>query len=325
MSTVAQKEGTPASLIDDIANTLTSFGEWSSGDSGVSNTQNDNMWHNNGRVLEHSGTGTYLLMYVNNGEVTTGAGDGAVGVRCVHSSDWDSQASVPAGDTTVISDDPFSDNVTNLRGDSFTNTNTVAFSAGEGIYTHSTALVDRVTAAQTDITYFLSGNGEYLNVGAWNTTDGSNGISGWLTWEHVNDKFWNDSVVPVAIASSDSHQAASSQVNIVTLYGFAGFLQSDGGQSGQVGHDFDSCIGLSEWGFINPASADDTFFFRRSPIYQATSQSTPVAFVDNTIPNDPEEGGAHGDTISHNGTDYQVFRQSGASESYPVSVAMRYE
>ncbi|AFO58415.1 hypothetical protein NJ7G_3195 [Natrinema sp. J7-2] len=47
--------------------------------------------------------------------------------------------------------------------------------------------------------------------------------------------------------------------------------------------------------------------------------------MNEATPNDEQEGGAHGDDYTHDGTTYKVFKKSGASRSTPVSAGLRHE
>lgn len=340
MTTVAEKQADLATLIDDIASTLTALGDWSDADADVVNDGSDNQWHNNGRVLTHANTTTYLLMYVSTGEFNDAGtnNNNVTGIRVVHSSDWDATNNLPAGDTTVDEEDPFSGSVTNHRTDTFTNLQMTDEDAVHGLWTigRNTSFTDRSSARTASCTYFISGRNDGLTVGAWNTTNGSSGGATAFVWEYSDNKFWNDGHVPVTMTTwQNLYTIANSPQWVANAsYAFQAYREARNGYNGvtipngMIGiAGNESCVYVGDWGFINPDANDDTFFFRRPVVYPNNSpdNATPVCHIEDAIPNDPNGGGAHGDTVDYGGNTYRVINQTGAGAPDPVSMGLRYE
>ncbi|WP_455448612.1 hypothetical protein [Natrinema thermotolerans] len=170
-----------------------------------------------------------------------------------------------------------------------------------------------------DVTYFASVTSDWINLAMWNTQDGSNGCAGYYCFEYPSSKFWPDGNTPY-YAYSQSNNSSGTKValnSFNTFYGHAEVNQS---------FPFDaSGFDPAEWCIVNPASDDDTHFFRRGVAYQSSSGTVPVAYLLASIGNDINEGGAHGDTIDHSGETYRVFRQSGAGSSTTITAGLRYE
>ncbi|AFO57598.1 MULTISPECIES: hypothetical protein [unclassified Natrinema] len=331
MTVIGEKTATWSTLLDDLAGALLTFSNWSDADSYVVNdgtaksenyddsSPSENDWHNNGRVLQDSKTGLYLLMYLHGSYNIDG--NYWSGVRFVLSTDWESAEHHPAGYTTIESDDArdgLREFVGTERPQSYDDINTDNDDGlGFGIWGTSNSLLAS-TLRETEISYLLSVNSDGFNSGVWNDNDGNDGIASVTFYDYLSDRFFDDPGVPLAFG------VTSSMGNHVHGYGFSSFHGSNGGTRDRVGYD-GSAIEEADWGIINPSSEDDTFFFRYPAVFKNSGQTVPVAYVREVIPNDTEEGGAHGDDFSHDGTDYKIFKQSGASSSNPVSLGLRHE
>lgn len=315
MVTLAQTSGTVGSFIDDVASMLTGHADWADADSNVTNDGSTTGWRDNGRVLANANTGQYLLMYVlDSSEIFAG-------VRFVVSNDWDSTNSLPAGSTNVHNHDKMSGDVGNHRGDSFNN---VTNNDSHSMYGVAAATGNNGVNLTRDysMTYFASAQGDYLAAGGWNTTDGTHGEAGWALYEYVDNKFWGDSHDPFLITAQ--HVRHGGTDNRYTVgYGWSTFEANNHNDYEAIAEatGFDD----GEWGIVNPDSNDDTFFFRRPVIYETNNETVPIAYVEDAVTNDLQEGAAHGDTITHDNTTYRAFIQSGASGNQPLSVLLRYE
>lgn len=332
MATVAEKTADLATLIDDIAATLGGLASWSDADTYVTNDGSTTSWYDNGRVFHNSDAGIYVLFHLHAHRPDTDSSsdyDEVAGVRCTISNDWDATNHHPAGNTNVSGDDPYSSDVGFAITDSYDHVNTNSDSyenyderVSHAIYVASTDNFDRANneLRQYSVDYYLSAGNDYLNVGAWNSTDGTNGCAGYFTWEYVDNKFWNDGNDPYAAFSQTS---AGNHGIYVSSYSWKYFQNN---ADVRASHPY-TATGFDggEWGIVNPDSADDTFFFKRPVAYLTHQQNVPVAYIEDVLSNDTDEGGAHGDVISHGGHDYRVFRQSGASNNRVHSAALRYE
>ncbi|QCS43417.1 hypothetical protein [Natrinema versiforme] len=331
MTTIEETTGKLPDLIDGIASAATALSEWSDADPAVTNDGSSTNYVDNGRVLQHSSSGLYVGLFLQNSRYARHEDDynnaNAGGIRVVHSSDWDTENNVPAGNTDVRSADPWSGDVGNNASASFTTYNT---DTGEYNWTHGNAngstqvyvleTGDGIgTLQETDVTYFGSVTNNWINFGAWNTKDGQNGRCGYYTAEYIQDKFWADGNQPFAAyaQSSTSRGSETALASFQVYYGRA---------NNNTSYPY-SAAGFDrpEWCVVNPDSADDTYFFRRGVMYQTSSQSIPVAYIKAIIGNDINEGGAHGDTIDHSGETYRALRQSGAGTDKTISAALRYE
>ncbi|WP_306056965.1 hypothetical protein [Natronococcus wangiae] len=330
MSVIAEKTDTYATLIDDLAGELLSFSNWSDADSYVENdgtakesnddgsTPSDTDWHNNARVLEDTNTGLYLLMYLHGGE-NIDHQDWS-GVRFILSTDWDIDEHHPAGYTTAenYDDNDIYGDVGYLRDDSYDDLEVDENNGlGFGVW-GSVNNLGRSTIRSTEISYQITANSDGFNIGAWNDNDGNDGIASVAYYDYLSDRFFDDPAEPLAFGVNSSYG------DYARGYGFQSFQGNHYGSYDKVGHN-NSAIEEGDWGIINPSSEDDTFFFRYPAVFRNSAQTVPVAYMKEVLPNDSQEGGAHGDDFTHDGTDYKVFKQSGASRSSPVSLCLRYE
>lgn len=329
MATVAEKNADGATLIDDIASVLTTPTDsngnqyWTDADTYVVNDGSTTDWHNNGRVMYNSDMGVYFLFYLtHNGNGRTYDGTHRFhGVRMVYSTDWDSTNHHPAGNTNVHSDDSFSGDVGYQTKDSYTN-----YDIRDGertnhvlpYWVHDNNDMGGSQKRTYSVTYFLSAGQGYFTAAAWNTGDTTNGAAGFHYNEWTDSKFWNDGIVPFCAQSRSSNRGLDAH-----NYGFQNFGGKLNGNGGDVGGTF--AVQGSAWGQVNPDANDDTFFFRRPITFKSNNKNIPGAYVYDAIHNDPNEGAAHGDTVTFNGVDYRCVRQSGASTSDLATALIRYE
>ena len=320
MTTIAESTFTPAQAIDNIVDTAVAVGApWSEPESGtITNDQTDTSWRNNGRLLYHADAGVYILLYVTYGETFNQHAP----IRLVYSNDWNSTENIPSGKTTVTSDDPFSGDVGNFQSESYNTHNqdevTGIFALNDEAYRYNPATVnDRIDAATNiQMTMFGSVGTGHLTVGTWNTTDSQNGACNYHAWEYVNNKFWNDGTDPWAFVQTN-------QQGPEHFGGYGWEAKDNRTDVDEIGGH--GCFGYEDaWGFINPDTSDDTYFFKRPVIYQTDSTTVPVAYYDPAILSDKDEGGAHGDIITYDGVDHRIMQQSGDSTTTTVSIGLRY-
>lgn len=331
MAIISETEGTFAELMDDVADTALTFDSWAEVTGDLDNTGTDDLgdqtydWRRNCRVLQHSGTGTYLTFYASNSDARSMDYNGRYGIRIIHSTDWDSGNDSPAGKTTVVSRDDMADLVGNYQDDSFNSYYESTDSdsrTGCGIWMYDSKPGEYTYPRNMPVTYFASVDDRGIRIGAWASSfSADGGRSACYQFEHVDQKFWDDGEVP---AVENMHESGTSSDGTWNSYGFEHYSKRNREYSDSAiyGRDvFDS----GDWGYINPDAEDDTFFFRRPVVYQTESGDYPVAYVRDCIPNHKTEGGAHGDIITHDGADYRIMRQSGSGTSTTISIGLRYE
>lgn len=335
MAIIAQKDATTGQLVDDIADTALGLasGNWTEPQPGdVKNDQATDSWDDNGRLIHHQPSGMYVLIFIHDlfADIdSANNGPHVKGIRICSSNDWDSELDHPAGKTEVHSDDPYNSDVGFGIQQSFdyvgytTDNNNFSESIGQGLWYIENRSGSRSTQAADPVTYFVSIGDGYINAAAWNTNDGQDGSASYLSWEHVDNKFWADGNDPWACHSQSSAGSGFGDPFRVSCYGFKYWDQNRGMN---VNHPY-SATGFDQgkWGLVNPDANDDTYFFQRPVAYLTNSQTVPVAFMEDVISNDIDEGGAHGDVVSHDGTDYRIFRQSGAGQNSVHSCCLRYE
>ena len=358
MVTVAEKEASLATLLDDIATTATGLSAWSEADAGVVNDGATEDIQNNARVLANSNTGTFLLMYVEHGGAGFQSPDGSgamVGIRFLHCSDWNTTESIPAGWSNGIegTEEFFRDVQSyrrnsyeevqrgqNVRGNDTDDLDTSNNDSSIGLWIRDGNNPNtRIDARSLPITYFLSIRNDGITGAVWDSNDSNNGIASWIAYEYVDNKWWADQVNPVVIAHQNSAYNDPDYVNSVNLYGFKTWAaQYNDVPHGSVG-TIRGAVESVEWGTLNPDANDDTFFYKRPSIYYRQPiidwrisnvryrpyQAVPVAQMGSVIPNKPGAGAAHGDTITAGGTDYRAMVQSGASITYDIGVALQFE
>jgi len=362
MALLTETTGTLASLVDDLATTLSGVTAWTDADASVVNDGSTEEPHKNGRVFSNTNTGTFLFFYVSHGEVDAAqnTSNKLAGVRIIHSTDWDANAHRPAGLTDTIRDrdywretevnpastsfvhfDPGWDQVLGTKyGEERTDElQKASLRAGRGAMVRQSTMASRTDARSFSATYFASARADGLTIAAWNTTDGTNGIASCYNYEWMDSKFYDDGEIPVVITYNDSGQDNSSQMNVVASYGFRTYSISQDTEHGAVGCNR-GCVQPGKWGVLNPDANDDTFFFRRPTVYRNAGigrftsanqknylprPKSPVGFIGDAIPNQPGQGVAHGDTITEGGNDYRGFVQSGAGRTNAIGAALRYE
>lgn len=352
-----------ATALDDFATVLTTPTDadgnqyWQDADSGVTNSGASNAPEDNGRVFSNTNTGTFLFLFITHGEIEAvdDNGDNLVGIRAIHSTDWDTNAHRPAGYTTAIQRDPWGVYNVTHRSESFSrvyygknlgddNQSTDRYQkcseeSGMGLFTTTNNMSNRTAARTNSATYYASARGDGFQAAIWDTSDGNNGIASAFSFEYVDSPFGSVESSPVALTYRDTVKDSSTQSNAISAYGFRSWGAAQSNEKGTVG-----CIrgpvAPGEWGVLNPDADDDTFFFRRPVVFQTVNQTYrpnnpygykypehngPVAFFQDTIPNDPGMGAAHGDVVTHDGTDYRMMVQSGASRNYAIGLGLRYE
>ena len=346
MVTVGEKTADVATLIDDIAATLTglSSSPWSDADTDVTNDGSDDNWKNNGRVLENPNSGTYLLLFVSGSEqyltprntYDSGRCHVVNGVRTVHSTGWDSANTAPSGDTTVFGNDPMSGSVSNTRRDSFADHRVEGSNGnigGHGIWPYTSngpkdgeGSSNRSTVRSKQVTYFLSGDTGGLRVGAYNSTDGNDGAASFFVFDYTGQKLWSDGETPVTIvtrmlAGDDGDNYGRGAIN---SYGFAGYYCGGNERKGRVSAN-GGTINQPHYGTINPDGGDDSFFVERPVFFRSHNQNVPVGSMNGVLPNDIGSGGAHGDTVTLDGVSHRVFKQAGGAERRVISAALRFD
>ncbi|DAC85306.1 hypothetical protein QIT48_gp29 [Haloterrigena jeotgali icosahedral virus 1] len=335
MTVIGEKTATYETLLSDLVTELLTYSNWSDADTYVTNDGSDTSWYNNGRVLQDSNTGTFLLMYLSGGQwhEQNGTQRHVSGIKFVISTDWDSTNHYPTGYTNVGSQSGLEANalVSNVSNDApatYDDFNATYanhsdydyqwFASPYGVWGSNNNL-SRDTIRGTSVSYIMSVKADGFNIGTWNSNDGNNGIASVTSYEYLSDRFFDDPGIPLIglTRTSDIAQAA--------IYGFTSYSDSDSTHTNRnVGFD-NSPVEDADWGIINPSSEDDTFFFRYPAAFNTTAKTVPVAYLRQTIPNDSSEGGAHGDDFTHNSTNYRVFAQSGASTSTVLSMGLRHE
>jgi hypothetical protein len=329
MAKIDNKTADVATLLDDLVATMLnhSSGNYTDADPALTNGGGSGDWEDNARVVEHSPSGQYLLFWVFGQHNGTGNA-GAKGVAFNISNDWDSSNHHPAGKTMLGSDTPVSNDVGNLRQGSFTTTNEFSYSSGQpGLF----PLVGDYSGTRTErrtlpCSYQLSVTAGGFNAACWNTQDGTQGQAAVLSYEYVGSKFWADGQDPWVSMLAQSGDGGF-QAYGWRSYASNGSLDKADQAYATAGSNGagQQAIEAGEWGLVNPDSNDDTFFFRRPVIYQTSQWQVPVAYVEDLISNDREEGAASGDIVTYDGTDYRMFRKSGAAQSTPVTLGMRWE
>lgn len=325
MTTIAESTTTLGAMMDGIADGLLNnhSSEWSEPDADVKNDQSTEQWHDNGRLLKHSTSGLFLLMYITYRENFRDRNNNqdVGGIRVVVSTGWNSTDNHPVEKTNVINSDPFENEVANHRGSSVIEQRDDEYHYAMGIWPIGSetdhwpeASVSSRSDAATlvECTWWGSVGTDHISVASYDTQDTNDGNASWFSWEHTDAKFWADGVVPFFMYECDNQHGDDYQ----GMYGFQWYDQ----QAGNSHCDFSRSDG-ADWGYINPDPEDDTYFFKRPIIY--TESNDPASYVTNFIYNKNDEGSS-GDTITHNGTDYRLFQDTGASEGSPVAVGLRF-
>lgn len=329
MTTVAEKQASVATFIDDLASALAGLSEWENGDTAITNDQSTDGWRDNGRVFTHTPSGRYLLFYASTKDGFNGYEDykRLSGIRFVYSKDWDSTNNLPKGKSNYTEQDPFSGN-SNLdatnRSNSFYYSNHRSY-GGAGAWMFSNRMGNSRSdfAENTSTNYFLSARNGNVTIGAW--ASGSNGSSTYFSYEQTLDKFWSDNIENFCVISK-SNASSSYPFGSVSY----GFKYSKGGRDtsndSYVGHPkLNSGLEPSRWGHINSTSNDDTYFVQYGLLYSEMGKKNPSVYTKEILRNDRDQGGAHGDEVSYDGSTYKILKQSGKSKDNPISACLRFE
>lgn len=332
-------------MIADLAGLLEGLTNWSDADTYVKNdgqpkddTEDGTEWHNNGRVFQHSGTGTYLCFALANGYANSFRYDArGRGVSILHSEDWDTTAHEAAGKTTRYYESipgglHRTDSFETYLNDKEYNDSYPGRNGGLGLWYRS----DTNGSRADEVSYFMSAREDGIAVGCWGSQD--DGIACFFAWQHVTDKFWNDGVEPHAIVCRWSNDGSDSYVRDyarypTTTYGwstFAAATERYRRTHGTVGFT-DGMIDEAKWGYVNPNPNDDTYFFQYPVIYRGADQTAPVAYFTEALPNEAgsTRGLQHGDQVTVDGNTYRIFRQTGGNPNMDAdslhTAALRYD
>jgi hypothetical protein len=353
MATVAQKSADLGTLIDDIKSTATGLSQFEDADSNVTNDQSSPSWRDNGAVLHHTPSGCFLTFYISQWKDESNRGKNT-GIRIIESTEYDTGESKPKGKVHATSIAQYdTSGETQGRTDfgsgdfkrsfpQYDQNNSmpeghglIIFDEGWGNITGDNN-ASRNNAASISCDYFLSAGSDYLAVGAFAPNDGNYGGAASYTFEHLDEKFWNDGNFPVAIESKMSYQANDRDGHMCSY----GFRHAMSGSDNDEGLQYPFFYNVYEyfrnqgtlfgqWGFQNQETNDDTFFYTKPVIYQSVAEPStnqPVAYVESVIPNDIENGVSHGSTVNVDGKTYKVFKKrGGGTDDKPVSVGLRFE
>ena len=322
MTTISEKTADYATLLDDIASALTATSAWSDADTNVTNSGDSDDWTDNARVLENVNTGTFLTLSIGFGSYNNSNFN--AGLHVCHSTDFDSSIPAPAGKTDLPNRSDgnrtpaYMSDVGNWADESFDNVSEHDGRHSPVITAHRAdpGNISPTQMRTKSVTYFGAVNGSSFRIAVWNTTNGTEGIASYYAFEYVDNKFWSDSEVPVAIVQADTNNAHC------TEYGFRDAFREETDLP-LAAHG--GAIGDGRWGKINPSSTDDTFFFTRPIVFSSSSRSYPVAYMTDLVPNDDSEGAAHGDEITHDSDTYRILSQSGESVGNVATVGLKYQ
>lgn len=325
MTTVAEKQASVATFIDDLATSLAGLSDWEDGDTAITNDQSTDGWRDNARVFTHVPTGRYLLFYASNndGFQSQRYGNNISGIRFVYSDNWDSTNNHPKGNTNAISADPFTTDDTWNDDDGRERTLENSYyrnKSGYGLWVFRTTASPRSDyASNYETNYFLSARNDGVSIGGWSTNQ-SYGGSGYLSYEHTSGKFWSDGVENFTVMCKNNLRSSA---NDLVSYGFK-YGNARYGDDYE-GHPDESGLEKSRWGFINSTSNDDTYFVQYGLLYSEAGQKHPSVYTTDILRNDNDEGGAHGDEISYDGNTYKILKQSGGNYSSPINACIRFE
>lgn len=334
MATFGEKQADVATLLDDIRNTALTVTQedgvtdaYEHIDSAtVDNSGGSDDWKDNGFVLRHVESGMYLTFYLCGYRFQDERYDPDshhTGIRVVHSNDYDLANHVPFGKTDIDGGvDHMAGAVGNHRGTSFVWQDGMegyySGAWGTGLYWRNGNVGENGFRAES-VTYAGAIGADYINLVAY-SNDPNNGRAGFFTFEHLDEKFWQDGNEPyVTFCKTNTGWRGGRSAQ----YGFQHF-RADGDFNNDHNYDVGGFDGTA-WGKVNPDVDDDTFFFRRPVVYQTQNKNIPVGYAEETICNDRDEGGAHGDVVTYNGKDYFIFRQPGGSTGDIVSTGFRNE
>jgi hypothetical protein len=320
MTKLGPSQETVASFMDTLATEMDALTQFSEPTNTLANDQSTNDWYNNAFVRNHDPTGRTLLFYITSND-QDGHGidyDGTVeGIRLIVSDGWDSNNDVPSGKSNLRSDDPVSQTSADDMDTSYNLQNANARYADGvtlGWFAYEDSDKDRDVLATQDIDYVGSIDSEGFNIGVWSSAHSDDGAASYMSVYHLTETFWTipqDNFATYAKHSIDNHQSASlgweyihTQDNSFS-YDWQWYPDHDTGNYKDLG------IGYGHWGIINPDTNDDKIFFRFPIIFQSPGYNVPVQYLKTTIPNDPVDGAAHGDVVTHDGVDYKIFIKRG--------------
>jgi len=355
MTTIPEKAADHATLIDDITTEAGNLVDWTTGiDASINNNGGDSSdWRNFAGLIKHDPTGIYVLMYVVNGSwANDPSGNNwqinpyddyqrnGRGVKFVFSNDWNSTDSIPAGSTTVmgsgvdagVGDYMRHETTGNHADDSFVrfspwygSNNRIA--VGNGLLSEQNGSGTLDDALVAPCSYFGSIRNDGFTFAIWNTSSDANGLCNWISFEQIS-KFWNDGKDDFVVFQRGNRENDhnNNNTNLSVQYGFQAWYingeldHPDAQEFGDLG-PFDG----GDWGHVNPNTNDDTFFFRRPVVYTNAQREDPVGYVEDVLVNRQNQGGAHGDVITHDATDYRVIDKKGGAGGDSITAALRFE
>jgi len=269
--------------------------------------QGGNKWHNNGYVYYNSqmNGGYYLCFYISHNNRHNGYYSG---INFHYSEGWDDVDHRPTGKTTS-SHSRFDTN--GCVQDPYSEDN------GTGVY--QITLLDAgnrndKVKQDTPATYFASAqaNGT-LTVAGWNEwgrnqSEVDGGAASWFAIGPTSAKIWPDGNESWIMASQKV--VGSSVTTTASAYGWA-VTADDENDPGDIGSN-NSAIGRSRWGFINPATQDDTFIYDVPVVYKSSNQEIPVSTIPFLLPAKGKDGPATGDTVTADLKTYMYVDEMGS-------------
>jgi len=321
MATVGPKTADIATMIDDFASMVSSLANWSDGDTDITNDGSDNNWNNNGRVFYNSNTGLYYLFYWDNYQRCYIGNEWCYGPKLLYSDGWNTTDSRPSGNSNYY-EDYVDDTDLNRFQDSYTTANVVNNSYEN---TGTLGLVDyernrNRPVRTTPVSYFMSAQTDgTISISAWcddspgaqSDSETPDGVSSYMAMEPVTGKFFTDGVEPFVAYGKTFREY---QVVGFTAYGWSsGVTENTNGGGIGTGQGI---IGRADWGYINPAVANDDFIFQNPVVYRATDQTVPVAFLDSCLPSKQWAGPSTGDTVTEDSTTYMFMAERGDEGDY---------
>ena len=339
MVTVGEKSDTLANFIDEFYNTAIGLADWSDGDPNIVNDGSTTDWWNNARVIQNAVTGEYILIYpshvVNNSpDWESGYGNdntNVQGVRFIRSTGWETDGAnisssapgIPSGDTGVVGgQDAMNTAVQNATG---ANTHENSFSTivqprdgrvnMNGLATSASNRSDTVHYAfaigSTWYTAYMTGDESY------------NGYPAWTYYEQLQNDFFAHGITPSVSCGSLTKSGGTNNDADLGVYphfelGYSHFFNEKNGGNwnmvGRIGTETRSrssaaTVGEGFWGYINPSPDDDTFFFRKVPVYLSGDQSVPISNLDSMLPGEKRYALPHGTTVTADGITYRMIRQ----------------
>jgi hypothetical protein len=306
--------------MDSIATELDNQANYSEPTNSLSNDQSDDTWQNNSFVRKHDPTGRVLLFYIaseSQDGIRIARQEPVDGVRLIVSGGWDSNNDLPSGNSNLRGSDAPAKTSANNVDESYNQQKVDGrynneVSLGYWLYYNSDR--KRSVIATQDVNYLGSIDGESINIGVWSGVDSDNGIATYMSIYQLNEKFWTtpqDDFSTYLKCSLNEHQSASLGWEYITAesstfsQNYQWYPDPDGSNYQDLG------TGFGRFGTINPDTNDDTFFFRYPIIFKSPGHNIPVQYLKTTLPNDPVDGAAHEDIVTHNTTDYIIMNKKG--------------